>query len=466
MPTPARRVAFTILLRTETQSSYATELLHGPLTADLSVQDAALSTELVLGTLRRQATLDFIAQQFTQKKWGSLDAEVRVALRMGLYQLRFLTRIPARAAVHESVELIKAAGKRSAAGLVNAVLRKGAEVDLIALRSPSMSESEWLAMETSHPEWLLARWERRYGREAALTLAHANNQPPATCFRLNSPSGSFSEIESRLREEGVELSPGKFLKDCRIVEKGNLTQTDPFRRGELIVQDEASQMVPYLLDVQEGQSVLDLCAAPGNKTAQLAQRIGPSGRLIAADLHRHRLREMTSLPPGLRVWKVALDGSQPLPFREPFDRILVDAPCSGTGTLRRHPEIKWRLKPSDLSVLAQKQFRLLESAAAALKAGGRLVYSTCSLEPEENRDVIKRFVEAHSEFRLLPLREEAERLHPFLIPASARILERDFLETFPDRDGTDGFFAAILHCSNAPRATPFGVGISSSPPIP
>jgi transcription termination factor NusB len=168
MPTTARRVAFTILLRIETQASYATELLHGPLTADLSAPDAALATELVLGTLRRQATLDFIAQQFMQKKWSSLDAEVRVALRMGLYQLRFLTRIPARAAVHETVELVKGAGKRSAAGFVNAVLRKGAEVELTSLRPPAISDSEWLAIETSHPAWLLARWERRAPSARAL----------------------------------------------------------------------------------------------------------------------------------------------------------------------------------------------------------------------------------------------------------------------------------------------------------
>ena len=444
MPTPARRVAFTILLRIETQSSYATELLHGPLTADLSAQDAALSTELVLGTLRRQATLDFIAQQFTQKKWGALDAEVRTALRMGLYQLRFLTRIPARAAVHESVELVKAAGKRSAAGLVNAVLRKGAEVELTTLRPPGMSESEWASIETSHPAWLLARWERRYGREAALSLAHANNQPPATCLRLNSPSGNFPEIESQLRAEGVGLSPGRFLKDCRSVEEGSITRTDLYRAGEIIAQDEASQMVPYLLDVQEGQSVLDLCAAPGNKTAQLAQRSGPSGLVIASDLYWHRLREMTLLPPDSRVSKVALDGCQPLPFRNRFDRILLDAPCSGTGTLRRHPEIKWRLKPSDIEDLSQKQLRLLESAAAALQAGGRLVYSTCSLEPEENRSVIERFLEKHPAFRVRPLREDAERLRPVFLPESASLLEKEYLETFPDRDGTDGFFAAIL----------------------
>jgi 16S rRNA (cytosine967-C5)-methyltransferase len=160
---------------------------------------------------------------------------------------------------------------------------------------------------------------------------------------------------------------------------------------------------------------------------------------------------MTSFPPGARVWKVALDGTQSLPFREPFDRILVDAPCSGTGTLRRHPEIKWRLKAGDIEELAQKQSRLLDSAAAALQAGGRLVYSTCSLEQEENQEVIERFLRAHSEFRLLSLREDKQRLAPFLLPSSAWILENDFLETSPARDGTDGFFAAILVKQKEPQ---------------
>ena len=460
MPTPARRAAFAILLRVETQASYASELLHSPLTAGLSAPDAALATELVLGTLRRQNTLDFIAQQLTRfdsaprlrsgqahhrrQNWASLDAEVRVALRLGLYQLRFLTRMPPRAAVNETVELVKTAGKRSAAGMVNAVLRKGAGVEWASLRPAAMSDSEWVAIENSHPAWLFARWERGYGRDAALSLARANNQPATAFLRSNSPTRSLAEVEQQLRDQGVELRSGNFLKDCRAVAQGNITRTEFYRRGEIVAQDEASQMVPLLLDVREGQSALDLCAAPGNKTAQLARWVGASGRVIAGDLHWHRLREMTPLPPHARVWKVALDGCQPLPFRNRFDRILVDAPCSGTGTLRRHPEIKWRLQPADVQDLSQKQLRLLESAAAALETGGRMAYSTCSLEQEENQEVVERFLNQHPEFRLLPLREDAGRLEPFFLPASASILEKDYLETLPDRDGTDGFFAAIL----------------------
>ncbi len=444
MPTPARRAAFAILLRVEAQSSYATELLHSPLTARLSAPDAALATELVLGTLRWQAQLDFIAQLLVQTKWEALDPEVRAALRLGLYQLRFLKRIPARAAVHESVDLVKSAGKRSATGLVNAVLRKGAALDLESQHTNSLPELEWLAVETSHPAWLMDRWTKRFGLETAKALACANNQPPPTSLRANSPNGDLEEIDSRLRAEGIELGPGRFLKACRVVLKGNFARTDLLRQGRLVAQDEASQLVPLLLDVQAGHQVLDLCAAPGNKTAQLARQAGPSGRVVASDLHAHRLRYLFSLPSVLPVYKVALDGCQPLPFRSRFDRILVDAPCSGTGTLRRHPEIKWRLQPHDLDDLSERQFQLLANAAAALQIDGRLVYSTCSLEPEENQRVIERFLAMHPDFHLLPLRQETARLQPFFLSTSTSILGNDFLETLPDRDGTDGFFAAIL----------------------
>jgi 16S rRNA (cytosine967-C5)-methyltransferase len=444
MPTPARRIAFEILLRVETQSSYAAELLHSPLTDSLSERDAALCTEIVLGTLRWQRQLDFVAQYFAQGKWERFDPEVRVALRMGLYQLRFLTRVPARAAVHETVEMVKGAGKGSAAGLVNAVLRKGGEMGPSSLRPAEMPDEEWWSIETSHPLWLLERWIQRYGREEALALARANNQPPVTFFRLNPASRSPAEIEEELRRERVRIRPGNFLKSCFAVERENIAKTEVYRRGEVVIQDEASQIVPHLTDVREGQRVLDLCAAPGNKTGLLAQWAGRSGMVVACDIHLHRLRQFVMPPALANVHRVVLDGEQPLPFRPLFDRILVDAPCSGTGTLRRNPELKWRLAPADIAAMAEKQLLLLESASQALVPGGRLVYSTCSLEREENQGVVEHFLQSHPDFRLLPLRDDAARLRPFFHPAADRILTAEFLETSPARDATDGFFAAIL----------------------
>ena len=453
MPTPARRTAFEILLRVETQASYASELLASPMTAGLSLADAALCTELVLGTLRWQGTFDFISQHFARGRWTGFDPEVQVALRMGLYQLRFLIRMPARAAIYETVELVKAAGKRSAAGLVNAVLRHGAEADLASLRDPAMDEAEWAAIELSHPSWLLQRWIGQFGHAEAVSLARANNQPPVTYLR---PSRDFEggvdvdtvdtevELAERLRRQGIQTQPGNFLKQCRAVVHGNITRTESYRRGEIVLQDEASQMVAGLLDVRQGDRVLDLCAAPGNKTLQLAQSAGRQGRVVACDLHLHRLAGMGSTEKLPHINLVALDGAEPLPFHASFDRILVDAPCSGTGTLRRHPEIKWRLTPSGVQALAEKQLRLLTSAAEVLSAGGRMVYSTCSLEDEENRAVVKNFLSLRPDFRLLPLRDDASRLRPLFHPSAGWILEKEFLETSPARDGADGFFAAIL----------------------
>jgi len=449
MPTPARQAAFDILLRVETRSSYASELLHSELTEGLSPADLALSTELALGTLRRQATLDFIAQQFLETSWNSLDPEVRVALRMGIYQLRYLSRIPKHAAVNETVELVKRARKSSAAGLVNAVLRKAAAAELDALRPRNMSEREWQSIEYSHPAWLLERWARQYGEQAALELARTDNDAATTFLRLNpvsrSPdSHSMDEIVEALRQEGVETRPGRFLKSCRAVATGNVARTEMYRRGEVLIQDEASQMVAHLLDVREGQRVLDLCAAPGNKTAQLAQWAGASGRVVACDLHVHRLQQLLSQGRRENVDRVALNGQRTLPFSAAFDRILVDAPCSGTGTLRRNPEIKWRLSAGDIAELAEKQLELLQSAATVLAAGGRIVYSTCSVESEENQEVIERFLRSHSEFRLAPLRAEAGRLGKWFHPAATDLWQQDYLRTWPPRDETDGFFAAVL----------------------
>ena len=460
MPSPARQAAFDILLRVETQSSFASDLLHGPLTSNLAEREAALCTELVLGTLRWQGTLDFIAQALSEGKWARFDPEVRVALRLGLYQLRYLTRIAAHAAVDESVELVKEARKASAAGLVNAILRKGSEfkggdASLDSLRPSSTSDVEWLAIETSHPAWLLARWIAHYGREPALALARADNQPPKTFLRLNTAPLDSAQITERLLLEGIELRPGTFLRTAQRVEGGSVSRTEAFRRGLVVIQDEASQIVPHLLDVQPGQRLLDLCAAPGNKTGLLAQWAGPKGLVVACDIHLHRLRQFTTPPPRTNVQRVALDGERAVPFAAEFDRILVDAPCSGTGTLRRNPELKWRLQESEIAAMAQKQLRLLDSAAHAVKHGGRMVYSTCSMEREENQGVVETFLKTHADFRVLPVREDLARLRPFFRternPAAERLLDAEFLETSPARDGLDGFFAAILVRASATR---------------
>ena len=335
---PAREVAFRILKRVH-GGGYASDLLRRD-TADLDARDAALAETLVFGCLRFQAQLDFLIEFFsrptqpTRAGHGApvvrelsrkLDEEVRIALRMAIYQLRYLQRIPAHAAVAESVELVKRAHKRSAAGFVNAVLRK-------VTRKPVSWPGE--ATGLSIPAWILERWTNRYGPEQARQIAQATLREPITA--INTITG---------------------------------------RR-----QDPASQQIVPLLGIQPGMTLLDVCAAPGNKTAQ---GLAEGARVVACDRHLARLVEVP-----IEAMRVVADANAPLPFRTHFDRILVDAPCSGTGTLARNPEIKWRLQPSDLSRFSILQRSVLQHAFDLLKPNGRLVYSTCSLEPEENEDVV------------------------------------------------------------------------------
>ena len=349
---PARQTAFQVLLLVE-QGGYASDLLLSR-TRGLDSRDAGLASEIVYGCLRFQGQLDFLIEQLSGRPPQRLDPEVRVVLRMGVFQRRWLDRVPAHAAVSESVDLVKRAGKRSSAGLVNAVLRK---VRKGPVRWPDR------ATELSLPSWLLERWSAQYGAQTAEKIAAAFLEPPATYVRI--PSG--------IVPEGLKAEPTEIAGCFRVIEGA---------RGDLRVQDISSQAIVPLLELRPGLSFLDVCAAPGNKTAQALE----SGvRAVACDLHLSRLEGLK----GLACDLVVLDGTVPLPFRRRFDRILLDAPCSGTGTLGRNPEIKWRLKPGDLAGHHARQVKLLANALEVLAPGGRLVYSTCSLEREENQAVLE-----------------------------------------------------------------------------
>jgi 16S rRNA (cytosine967-C5)-methyltransferase len=367
MIAPARTVAFDILMRVE-KGAWASELLRS---AKLDARDAALASELVYGVLRYQSQLDAVIGK------PKLDTEVRIALRLGVYQILHLDRIPKHAAVSESVELVKRARKRSAAGLVNALLRK-----------VTPGPRNWPDEPVAHslPEWLWQRWVAQYGKEKAETIGAASLRPPETFVRSDAPA------------EGLEPTE---VPGCYRVLSG---------RHNLRQQDIGSQWVVTLLDLVPGQRFLDVCAAPGNKTATALEA---GVRAIACDLHLHRLRTLVADCP-----RVALDATQPLPFRQKFERILVDAPCSGTGTLARNPEIKWRLKPSDIVDLQRRQIAILRSALAVLAPGGRLVYSTCSLEREENQEVVEAVAGKVETWQRLPGIHAGDGFFAAVIPSS------------------------------------------------
>ena len=374
---PARQAAFGALLAID-RGAWSAEALAAK-SAQLDSRDAGLASDIVFGTLRRRGELDALIGRYSKRAVDKLDPAVRIVLEMALYQIRFLDRVPSHAAVNDAVELARRAGKSSAAAFVNAILRR-------AIREP-LEVSETL----STPAWLLDRWIAQYGAETALAIAHASLSPPERFIRVGAAQPP----------EGADPTdvPGCF----------RLAHGDS---GQFRFQDIGSQAVVPLLRLEPGQTFLDLCASPGNKTAHALET---PVRAIACDLHLSRARLLTPL--GIPV--VALDATQPLPFARRFDRILVDAPCSGTGTLARNPEIKWRLQPRDIADLQKRQIAILRNALDCLAPGGRLVYSTCSLEREENQDVVAACV-----------------------TSGAHIIET--MERLPGRKQGDGFFAAVL----------------------
>lgn len=452
---PARTIAFDVLVRVEAESAYAADVLHLRREEALRTDDAALATELVFGVLRWQRLLDTLLARHLRGPRSPLDPEVRIVLRMGIYQLRFLERVPAHAAVHESVELAKRAGKISAAGFVNAVLRRSAEESAIPadrLLPAKLGATELLAILNSHPTWLVERWLARFAPEDTTNLLRTNNQPvrPALAFACGDSPGDPAAIMANLEAEAVVLNPGVLLRSAARIAAGNAEQTSAFRSGKISFQDEASQAIPLLLAARTGDSALDLCAAPGGKAAIVARCVAPQGSVIAGDLHMHRLRAMRKNLERMgaaNVHSVALDGEQHLPFSTQFDRVLLDAPCSGTGTLARNPEIRWRLGPRDLRAFADRQRKMLLHALEHLKPGGRLVYSTCSLEPEENEHVVTAALKNVRGIRRVRAGILRGLLQPFLTPnvdASNIIAGDGSFRAFPHIHHTEGFFAVAL----------------------
>jgi 16S rRNA (cytosine967-C5)-methyltransferase len=447
----ARSVAFEILLRVEREDSYAVELLHSTALSKLSSRDHGLTTELVMGVLRWQSLLDRRLAAASSQKFEQLDREVVAALRLGAYQLQFLSRVPARAAIFESVELVKAARKRSAAPFVNAVLRKIAASPApdTMMQITESPDTATLAENAAHPAWLVGRWVQQYGLEAARQICLHDQTVPETSIHLHDDGDSHEgAVEKELSAAGVQLSPGRFISAARRVVSGDVSAMRPFLQGLISIQDEASQLVALLTARQNNGSngaILDCCAAPGSKTALLA-RYNPQAKIVATELHPHRARLLKSLIRQPNVNIVAADARR-LPFAIDFVRILADVPCSGTGTLARNPEIKWKLKIADLQDLKARQTAILKSALAHLSVRGRLLYSTCSLEREENEELVESTLAGMAEFRVLDIKPELERLQEsgeLSWENLESILAGPYLRTIPGVHPCDGFFAALI----------------------
>jgi len=445
MISPARWAAFEALRRADSSLGPGKDLASAlsetrGLAAD--PRDRALATEIALGTERWRAALDARLAAAADRPISSIDVPALLSLRLALFQLRHLTRTPAHAVVDDAVQIVKRAGAKSAAGFVNAVLRTILRDGIDAgqeQRPTGNDRADWLqylSTTLSHPAWLAQRWLDRYGTEAAEAWAAFNNSAAPLAVRVNTRRLDVDDARRRLGETGVETTLCRYAPDALLVTAGNPIGTPLYRDGAIALMDEASQLVGVLASRMLRGAVLDACAAPGGKTLVMACELPQGSRLIAADRRERRVallaRSIARF--GVDVPIVQHDLSSGAPFGS-LDGILVDAPCSGLGTIRRDPDIRWRRSEGDLGPLAASQARLLSRAAAALKPGGRLVYATCSSEPEENELVVDGFLDGHPDFA----RARIERAE------FARFVDgRGDFRTLPHRDGLESFYAALL----------------------
>jgi 16S rRNA (cytosine967-C5)-methyltransferase len=420
---PSRKAAFDILLRIERERAFSSVLL--PLYEEpLSPADRGLCHEIVLGTLRRQIKLDRIVDHLAKDR--KLDIEVRIALRLGLYQLLHLERIPASAAIDESVELVKRAKKTSAAGFANAILRRASREDIDLVYAHDLDR---ISIETSHPRWLIDRWSVRLGKEEAERLAASNNEPAKIAFRV------LGDQNEEVADLIASAMPSAIVEGSYALDRSTPLVRKLAAENKIYLQDEASQMVAHAVGVPPPTRFLDVCAAPGGKTGLIVAQI-EAGLAVAGDLYLPRVELLRDncRNQGVAAQIVRYDAAASLPFADAvFDAVLVDAPCSGTGTIRHNPEIRYFLGPQDIDELSFKQRRILANASKAVKRGGLLVYSTCSLEADEGEDVAEWFLGQDRDFQLVTPK----------VP-SRFVMNGVFARTWPHRDAMDGFFIAAF----------------------
>jgi 16S rRNA (cytosine967-C5)-methyltransferase len=439
-----RHLAIDILDHVSQTHAFAAQLLDENLDInELSgTPDGRLLTHLVYGSLRFQGHLDWILAKLFRGDFGKMEESIKNILRVGLYQLKFSDRLPAFAVVDEAVKIAKII-RPAQSGLVNAILRNYLrQKNNISFPSLKQKPAEFIAAYHSHPLWLVKSWINILGIKNTQALCAANNEMPPLTLRVNTLKSSRNELSDKLSAAGFNTAETIFSPDgLNLIEAAQpLQKTNFFREGRLRLQDEASQLISYLVSPQAGESVLDLCSGTGGKTTHLAAIMKNSGKVIAIDYDLKKITELETEASRLGITIIEtkhadLTCGLPEELKDKFDRVLVDAPCSGLGTLRRNPEIKWRIAYSDPAKFAATQRTILQNASLAVKKGGRLIYTTCSLLPEENENVIDSFLKNNSHFFLNP---QPESHHLQLFDA------KGYFRTYPHIHHMDGFFGAVL----------------------
>lgn len=434
-----RGIAIKILTRVERTDAYLDKLLDIELeTGDLNPPDKRLLNELVHGVLRNQSKLDWVLTGFYHGQYSKVAPNVRNALRVALYQILFLTRIPHHAAVNEAVEFVKKYRGQRLADTMNGLLRNIARnVENIRYPLATSDEIQYLSVVHSHPTWIVKRWHARYGFEDTESLCKANNMRPFLTLRPNPLAVDYKTFVDELVEVGIDYRRCFYMRDYVTVRNlPNIRQSRLFTEGQFTIQDESAGLVGMLLAPKPGETIIDLCSAPGGKAIHAAEIMQNQGRIVAVDKYDVRLNLIRQAAERNSVSIIeTMEGDATELAHEPVDKVLVDAPCSGLGTLSKKPDIKWKREPEDIQKLIVTQRAILENASRLVRPGGVIVYSTCTIEPEENQDIVKAFLLDHPEFTL-------DHAGQYLPP---RVVDEEgFLATFPHKHRMDGAFGARL----------------------
>lgn len=440
-----RDAALEILLKIKKNQAYSNLLLDDTIKKEnIASIDVPLLTEIVYGTIQYQKRIDFYLEAYSKKPLAKLDDWVHILWRLTVYQLVFLDRVPDHAAINEAVEISKKRGHKGISGMTNGILRSFLRHPLPDFSSIE-DEEERLAVETSHPEWLLNRWRVQYGAERTSSMAFANLTHPTHAVRVNTTRTTKGEVIESLQDEGLEVTESPYVEECLYVKKGSLANTKAFENGWISIQDEGSMLVTLALDPQKEEKILDACAAPGGKSMHIAERMENKGEVVSVDIHSHKVKlihdQMKRLD--LSIVHGEVEDARKLHEKhdkESFDRILVDAPCSGLGVIQRKPDIKWSKKEEDILHLSEIQQSIVEAVWPLLKKGGRLIYSTCTVDHEENDDLINAFVENHEE---AVFDEQLLSRIPGII-ANEKKENPGYFQLFPGEFQTDGFFISAI----------------------
>lgn len=443
--TNARLIAVRILARVEKEGAYANLLLRSQLPALSQVRDRNLTTALVNGVLKNKLLLDYALRKHLSKPMSALPHEVRADLRIGIFQILLTDKIPVSAAINESVEIARTIGRESLVPLVNSVLRKAADTGWdFQWPDPKKDTVRYLSVRYSHPEWMVKRWLTRWGRQETEDLLIANNEPSPTAIRVNTLKTTKAELIMALEGKDIMVQEDTIAPECLVINDfGGLEQLEEFREGLFTVQDQSSQLVAHVLDVRENDNVLDVCSAPGGKTTHMAQLMHNKGRIVAIDHFPQKLNLIDELAGRLGITIITTMQSDARELPESlglFERVLVDAPCSGLGVIRRRADLRWQKSEEEIKRLPELQLAILLKASEHVRPGGDLVYSTCTIEPEENFEVIKAFRELRPEFVSVDLTKEL----PLSIKEDrdTKQLQKGVWQILPHVHHMDGFFLA------------------------